>query len=54
VVVAAAVLAALLCSLAGFDITDLVVGPIVFIAITVIVGAVINRAHDRVLPRPRE
>jgi hypothetical protein len=38
VVVAAVVLAALLCSLVGFDITDLVVGPIVFIAITVVIA----------------
>jgi hypothetical protein len=54
VVVAAVVLAALLCSLVGFDITDLVVGPIVFIAITVVIGAVIAGLTTVVLRRRQE
>jgi hypothetical protein len=53
-VVAAVVLAALVCSLVGFDITDLVVGPIVFIAITVVIGAVLAGLTTVVLRQRQE
>jgi tetrahydromethanopterin S-methyltransferase subunit C len=43
VAVAAVALAALLCILVGFDITRLVVGPIVFVALTFVIGAVLAR-----------
>jgi hypothetical protein len=54
VVVAAVVLAALLCILVGFDITDLVVGPIVFVTLTVIVGTVLAGLTTVVLRHRRE
>ena len=52
-VAAAVVLATLFCSLVGFDITELVVGPVVFIAVTVIIGVVI-RGLTTVVSRRRQ
>jgi hypothetical protein len=54
VVVPAVALAALLCLLVGFDITDLVVGPISVVTLTAITGAVIARLTTVVLRRRQE
>jgi hypothetical protein len=54
VVVAAVALAALLCILIGFDVTDLVVGPIVFVTLTVIVGTALAGLTTVVLRRRGE
>lgn len=54
VAVAAVVLAALLCILVGVDVTDLVVGPIVFVTLTFIIGAVMAGLVTVALRRRQE
>jgi hypothetical protein len=43
VVVAAIVLAQLLCIAVGFDIRQLAVGPIVFVTLTCVIGAALSK-----------